>query len=107
METKNNRIPVNPVSDAARMVLYNELCEAMIEGLKSHIMQYETAQDSAEEILKLDGIKTYPELLVFLGTLSEKWPAYRPVYFLVKEVETKVKDEALMKNVINELKSFK
>ncbi len=101
-----NRIPVNPVSEAARNVLYNELCQAMIDGLKSHIIQYESAQNSAEYILKLDEIRNYPELLAFLNELAEKWPVYRPVYFLVKEVETKVKDETLMNNVMNELKSF-
>lgn len=100
------QIRVNPISDAARTVLYNELCEAMIEGLKAHVMKYETAQDSAKYILQLENIKTYPELMKFLEELSEKWPAYRAVYFLVKEVETKVADETVMGKLMDELKKY-
>jgi len=100
------QITVNPISDAARTILYNELCAAMIEGLKAHSIQYESAQESAKTILQLDSIKTYPELLTFLEEVSEKWPVYKPVYFLVKEVEAKVADEAILSKVVDEIKKF-
>lgn len=102
-----NNIPTHPLSDSARKILYNELCQAMIDGLKASLMEFEAAQDSAGFILeKLDPIKTYPELVGFLEELSAKWPSYKPVYFMVKEIETKVSDEHMIGKVLGELKSF-
>ena len=99
-------IQVNGVTDATRTILYNELCDAMIEGLKAHILEYESAQDSARYILQLDNISKYSELMTFLEELSQKWPAYNAVYLLVKQVETKVADETTINKVLSEIKTF-
>jgi len=99
-------IQVNGVTDATRTILYNELCDAMVEGIKAHILEYESAQDSAKYILQLESITSYSQLMAFLETLSEKWPAYKAVFMLVKEVETKVADETVINKVLSEIKQF-
>ena len=102
------KITTNPVTDTARSILYDELCQAMVDGLKASALAYDSAQDSAEFILShLDSIKTYPELVMFLDELSSKWPSYKAVQFLIKEIETKVGDEALMHRVLTELQTIK
>lgn len=99
-------IKVNGVTDATRTILYDELCDAMVEGLKTHLLQEESAQVSAQYMLQLDNITTYQELMSFLEELSNKWPAYKVVYLLVKEVETKVADEKTMDKVLTEIKKY-
>lgn len=99
-------IQVNGVTDATRTILYNELCDAMVEGLKTHLLQEDSAQLSAQYMLQLENIKTYKELMTFLEELSNKWPAYKAVYILVKEVETKVADQTTMDKVLTEIKKY-
>ncbi len=100
------QIQVNGVTDATRTILYNELCDTMVEGLKAHILEEASAQDSAQFILRLDSINTYQELVSFLEELSEKWPAYKAVYLMIKEVETKVADETVMNKLLTEIKKY-
>lgn len=99
-------IQVSGVTDATRTILYNELCDAMVEGLKTHLLEEVSAQDSAQFILRLDNINTYKELVVFLEELSSRWPAYKAVSLMVKEIETKVADEKVMNKVIEEIKKY-
>ena len=61
---------------------------------------------SAQYMLQLENIKTYKELMTFLEELSNKWPAYKAVYILVKEVETKVADQTTMDKVLTEIKKY-
>lgn len=100
------QIPVNGINDATRTILYNELCDAMVEGLKANLLEDQQAQDSAQHILRLEQIHTYQELVSFLEELSGKWPAYKAVYLMVKEVESKVADETVINQVLSEIKRY-
>ena len=86
-----------PITEAEKKKIYDELAEYLISGLEKAEIFEEEAAHSADFVLKrLDTIATRRQLLEFLAQLSSKWDIYRPAY-------EKVKKEELLQQVQSEL----
>lgn len=85
---------MNPSLQELQKKAYQQLLDAMIVGLEKGEMTTEESQASSRKITRnLDGIESHTELLLFLQSLSNTYPAYKGVFVNFKQEETAHKDE--------------
>jgi len=83
------------------------LFDALITSLDNGELSLEDSRHSARKIdLHMDQIESQEELLVFLHSLDQKYPAYRPVYLKLKEEEVLNEDKIKLESVQQRLKQL-
>lgn len=93
------RIFDNKIKDEVK----RNLLEKIIVGLELKRMDIAEKKESANYILdRIDSIKDYNGLILFLDALKTKWPIYSDVYNLFKNRFYQEKE----KDVINKLTSY-
>jgi len=85
---------MNPSLQDLQKKAYQQLLDVMIVALEKGDMTAEESQESSRRIIRnLDGIESHTELLLFLQSLSNTYPAYKGVFVNFKQEETTHKDE--------------
>lgn len=91
------------VDEKLKEEVKRSLLEKIIVGLELKRMDLAQKKESAGYILdRMDAIKDYTELVLFLDALQQRWPIYTDVYNLFKNRFYKDKE----KDVINKLTSY-
>ncbi|OGK62742.1 hypothetical protein A2334_00810 [Candidatus Roizmanbacteria bacterium RIFOXYB2_FULL_38_10] len=86
---------------------YQLLLEAMTSALKKGEMTVDDSEVSSRKIVRnLDGIESYTELLLFLQSLANTYPAYKGVYVSFKQEEAAQKDKKKMEALQARLRQF-
>jgi hypothetical protein len=102
------------ISDATLMLtkeqkdpIYDELYDAMIEGLDNGTLTVEASENSAEYIYdKLDKVTNQAELFEFLEKVSTLWDAYKSVYLKHKGSNLQNQDDDNLSEVKNNLNAM-
>jgi hypothetical protein len=93
---------MNPSILALQKKAYQQLLDAMIIALEKGEMTVDDSKTSSKKIVRnLDRIENHTELLLFLQSLADKYPAYKSVYINIMQEELAHKDE----QKLTELKS--
>lgn len=80
------------ITEESRKKIYDQLANAMIEGMEKGELNDEESKKSAQCILEnLDDLETEEELIEFLQELSDNWPSYKSTYDNIK-MQTKAKN---------------
>ena len=79
----------------------------MIVALEKGEMTAEDSEISSRKIVRnLDGIESHTELLLFLKSLSDKYPAFKGVFVNYKQEETNYKDSQKLAQVQTKLQKL-
>lgn len=86
---------------------YEQLKEAMVNGLVKKDLSEEQAGESARYIsFHLGEVESPEELTLFLDDLSDRWNIYKNVSLEIKTAQSQEEDRVKLQEVKKELKSL-
>lgn len=86
---------------------YEQLKEAMVNGLIKKDLSEEQAGESARYIsFHLGAVESHEELMLFLDDLSNRWLIYKDACLALKKEKTQQEDQERLQKAQKELKSL-